>query len=212
MENSSFVSDTELTDWVNHAGAELHDLLVDRYEDYFTTSVDFTISSGNTYTLPSGFLKLRGLDYQLGTGDWVTLKPFNFQDRNLVEAKYLYDGNQGRRYRMIGNTLHIYPTSQGPGSYRLWYVANYTPLSADADIFLSTSVGDLQRWYQYVVIDAAIRCLQKEESWEAVTALQGQKAAMIDRIRRASSGRDASVPERVTMVRRYGDEDSFYDE
>jgi hypothetical protein len=197
MVNSTFVEDDELDGYINAAGAELHDLLVTRYEDYFTGYEDFTITSGNTYDLPSTILKIRGLDYSLGGDDYATLRPWNFADRNRLNEKYDLYGSQGRRYRLMSNKIYIMPAALGPGTYRLWAIQAYVDMTNDGSNLIEV-IGNRQNWYEYVVVDAAIRCLQKEES--DVSVLMAQKAMLAERIRSAASGRDAGEPERITEL------------
>jgi hypothetical protein len=58
---------------------------------------------------------------------------------------------------------------------------------------------DLNQWQDYIVVDAAIKCLQKEES--DVSVLAATKMALINRINNAASNRDAGTPETVSAVR-----------
>lgn len=59
-----------------------------------------------------------------------------------------------------------------------------------------TTLDGISGWEDYVVIDAAIKALGKEES--DVTALMAEKEAMRMRIGAAAENRDASMPARVT--------------
>lgn len=103
-----FVTNSELTTYINQGAQDLHDLITASNEDYHLTAVEFTLSAANTYTLPDNFYKLRGVDYQDG-GDWLHVRPFNFAERN--------------KWRESGYA----------GTYRLWYLLRFTPLVADAD-------------------------------------------------------------------------------
>jgi hypothetical protein len=60
----------------------------------------------------------------------------------------------------------------------------------DTDTF-----DDQQYWYEYVVVDAAIKALQKEES--DCTYLMNQKEALRSRIEVMASDRDFSVPDQA---------------
>jgi hypothetical protein len=67
MENSEFVTDAELTIYINGSIAELHDLLVASYgSDYFLSSTTFsTVAGTESYSLPADFYKLMGVDVQV---------------------------------------------------------------------------------------------------------------------------------------------------
>jgi hypothetical protein len=196
MVNSLFVSDAELTEYVNGSCAELHDLLVGRFEEYYTKSASATIAAGaSTFALPSDFLKLRGLDYLVdGASDYATIHPFNFAERNKYGTGDLRRSDAPDiAYRLLESTVQIMPTDDAPGTYRVWYVRAWTDLSSDSD-----TLTTLNNWHEYVIVDAAIKCLQKEES--DVSTLMMQKAALTMRIKNASIHRDAAEPETVADV------------
>lgn len=198
MEGSEFISESELTRYINQSASELYDLLVASFEDYFMEELVFSYTSDDGYTLPSDFYKLRGVDFQSGS-DWIVVNPFNFLQRNkpLSAWTMTYSGApyNVRQYRIVGNTIRMVPIGQATGTYRLWYIPSWQQLSSDSD---STSLS-FEGWDEYVVIDAAIKCLQKEES--DVSVLFAQKQALAARIRAMAAGRDAGQPESVSDVR-----------
>ena len=102
MVNSQFISDAELLDFINASYAELYDLIVQTYEDYFVTSTTFTLTSSDAgvYTLPSNFYKLKGVDYELG-GNYTTIYPFKWNTRNLRQRDInrLYAGDYDLSYK-----------------------------------------------------------------------------------------------------------------
>lgn len=194
MVNSEFVSDSELNQYISDSYAELYDLLVLKFEDYYLTESTFTVASGaESYTLPTDFYKLRGVDKDLGSGDYVELRPFNFIDRNKDPVYEAYNGVCSVRYRILGSTLRFTPADQAPGDYRLWYVPRFTALTTDA-----STVDGVNGWEVYIVTDAAIKCLQKEES--DVSVLMALKADLRARIEAAGAERDAGYPDRIVDV------------
>ena len=62
---------------------------------------------------------------------------------------------------MMGSNLRIQPTDNAVGSYQMWYVPTLTALSSDSDTV--DSVMTRAGWEEYVIIEAAIKCLAKEE-------------------------------------------------
>jgi hypothetical protein len=201
MVNSTFVSDSEFNNYLDQSYAELYDILVSRFEDYYTKApLQFTIPSGsNTFTLPSDFYKMRGLDLSssgnVGIDDWITVRPFNFQERNrrntIVRRNLV--GQLNISYRMIGNTIYVLPEDQANALYRLWYVPTRTKLVLDTD-----TMDSVDGWHMYIVVDAAIKALNKEES--DVSVLMAQKQALLVRIQAMASNRDAGEPERIADV------------
>ena len=186
--NSQFVSDAELTTYINASLQELYDLILDSNEDYFTSSTNLTIVTGSSVPLTSSFRYARGVDYQDGS-NWVRLDRFNWKERNDDNSWY----RSSRRYRIVANTLSIVPTDNAAGTYRLWYIPEVTPLSAASD---TAPLPDA--WCQWVVVSAAIKCLAKEES--DTSQLQAELARLGESIRRSVVDRDRGEPDRIAMV------------
>jgi hypothetical protein len=201
MENSEFITDSELTNYVNSEIAELKDLLISAYDsDYDLQSVTFSTANGtSTYALPNGtnysaapaFYKLRGVDAQIGS-EWKTLSPFNFNERNK-NAESAWDEFCDPRYRLAGSNLMFSPAPTGVYSVKLWYIPVATKLSADGD-----TLDDLNQYSEYVMVGAAIKMLIKEES--DPTVLMAQKAALAQRIVTMAQNRDAGGSEAVSDV------------
>lgn len=193
MVNDYSVSDPELTSYINASAAELYDLLVNSDEEYYTTSTTFTISSGNTYSLPAAFYKLKGLDYAVTANDYINVGKYNFQSRNIKSKENLWRRAPYREYRILGSSLYIEPADNAAGNYRLWYIPTYTELSDDAD-----TLDTINHWYEYIVIDCTIKMLAKEES-----DYQGflvQKGAIVKRIQDMAANRDQGEPEVIGDV------------
>lgn len=197
MVNSSFVTDSELDDLINAAGAELYDLIVGVYEDHYTTSLQVTVVTGSSFPVTGSIYKLRGVDYLDGS-EYVPLKRFEWRDRGSTSFGLVArpNGHSERRYRWTGATMHFIPQDDAVGTYQIWYVPRYVALSGS-----SATMDDLQEWTDYVVVGAAIRCLAKEES--DVSVLMAEKAMLERRIKSMSSNRDADEPEVMGSRWRY---------
>lgn len=211
--NSQFVTDTEWNTYINQSAFELYDLLVTLYEDYHVApSYTFTTDGVNAfYDLPNGsnyggiapFYKLMGVDLALqnATNAFVTLKKFNFISRN----RYLYPsvtstflGVFNMQYRVLGNQIEFIPTPQAGQIIRVWYVPRMRPLLLDTDI-----LDGVSGWTEYVVVDAAIKALAKEESDTSV--LMAAKADLINRINASGMNRDAGAPDTISMTRTWNE-------
>ena len=105
----------------------------------------------------------------------------------------------------MGGYLRILPEDNATGTYRLWYLQSYQNLASASDA-VSQWVEN-QGWHEYIIVDAAIKCLQKEES--DVSTLLAQRAALEERIRNAATNRDAGAPERIAEVRGSMDDDDY---
>lgn len=205
MENSSFI-DTEaggeLERLAQDSYRELYDLLVTKFEDYYVSDPTvFTLTGGagdgQRTALAATFYKLIGVDLLVSgsstDGDWDELDPFNFNERNDRSS-----GNgmrQEQRYRLIGGYLYINPADGAAGTYRYWWVPECPTLSASVGLDASC-----ERYRDYVVLDAAIKCLTKEES--DTTTLERRLGKVTARIETAAAGRDAGRSARITDVRR----------
>jgi hypothetical protein len=237
MVNSTFVSDAELTGYINDSASELYDILVTRFEDQYTRwkimpatnrqifldTETFNEQFGLTvYDIPiESFMKLRSIDAEVG-GRWVNLmhvplsdwRKYTMLDGDLSESPF--------GYTILGDQLIIVPdgvrdltlglSTAAGRRYRLFYIPQYSAMKdaiSDPDDEITGADNDLfevsRGWEDYIVVDAAIKCLQKEES--DVTVLVMAKAAMLERIKRSSGQRDAGgTAARVTEVDRCVDD------
>ena len=218
---SQFVTKEEWNSYINQSYFELYDLLVQKYgNEYFVAEpANFTTTGAQFYTLPNGstsflrqdgssfvakpFFKLLGVDLALNTASkaYITLKKFEFISRN----RYVYPqittnllGVAGMKYRMMGDQIEFITAPSGGQTIQLWYIPRMTELLKDTDM-----CDGVSGWTEYIIVDAAIKALQKEES--DVTVLAAQKQALIDRIEAAAENRDAGEPELISNTRRYTD-------
>lgn len=197
MVNDQFVSDSELNSYINQSYFELYDLLVQKYGDNYYVASPYTFTTDGTnqlFSLPSDFYKLLGVDLALSaTNDsYVTIRPFNFSDRNryAVPNFQSFYGVTNMRYRLNGNKLWLTPTPSSGQSIRLWYVPTLTTLASDSD-----TVDGISGWTEYIIVDACIKALTKQETDVSVYVLQ--KAELIKRIESAAENRDAGNPATV---------------
>lgn len=206
MVNTTFISDAEWTSYINQSYFELYDLLVQKYgDDYFSISAEITTDgSSQLYALPNGtlydsaplFYKLLGVDLNLAPGtqeSWVTIRRFNMSDRNryAVPNFQSFYGVTNLRYRLNGSNIWFTPIPTAGQVMRLWYVPRLTPLSGESD-----TCDGISGWTEYIVVDAAIKAKDKEESDTSV--LMARKMGLIQRIESAAENRDAANPATVS--------------
>lgn len=199
--SSTHVSDEELNEYINTSAAELHGILCNVYDDHYLTSTQFTLSSQNTYTLPTDFYRLRGLDFSDG-GSWIEVPKFNFNERNRHTSGALRSSrwDSFRTFRVMQGAIFVLPEDNYAGTYRLWYTLKFIELTSDSD-----QLDDLMGWHEYVVVDAAIKCKDKEES--DCSILMARKSALADRVSREAQNRHDDGPDRVAEVRDVDDDD-----
>lgn len=198
QENSQFVTDAELKVYINDSYKELYDLIVDAVEDYNLSSTSFTITSGNTQAIPSDFYKLRGLDdLSLGSQNPRSVRKYLWNERNdfndppLITTPYKYSDVY---YRIVGSNIQLMPPANAQKPYTLYYVPLPGTLSADGDVAYG-----INGWLEYVILDAAIKMMVKEESDSR--PLMAQKKDILGRIERMKVSRDQGLPEKISRVR-----------
>lgn len=194
MENSRFVSDSEVNGYLNKALRSLYDILVAANQDYKTIIAPFTLAAGNTQALPAGFYKLRGLDWTPDGGtNWIPVPKFQFEERGRLTTFPITRYQVSVKYRLIAATITFLPVDNAPGTYRIWYVPEMTELVADGDTF--DGMNGFEEW---AVLKAARKCLLKEES--DVTDLDRELVEERARITEMADVRDYSQPDRVVDV------------
>lgn len=192
LENSEFVTDAELTTWINASATELYDLLVAAYgQDYYLTSDSISVVSGTaTYALPADFYQMTGLDIPYN-GQVLTVRPFRWHERNRRSD---LDGDLfNLRYQIQGGNLKFIPTPAATVTATLWYIPAFTSLAADDD-----TLDGINGWEEFVVIDCAIKARIKEEA--GTTELERAKAYVLKRIEDMKGNRDSAEPMRVQDI------------
>ena len=195
MENSDFITEAELTAYVNSSIAELHDLLISAYDsDYYISSTTFNTTAGtDSYALPANFYKLRGVDITINS-TIQNLQPFNFNERNVNQGLgWAIPGAAIPRYRIVGGNLVFAPVPDSTTPVKLWYIPVATKLVNDSD-----TLADLNQFAEYVIIDAAIKMKVKEES--DISELAALKQAMGQRIVAMAQNRDSGQGDSVSDV------------
>ncbi len=214
--NNKFITLDEWNSNINQSMYELYDILVTKFgDDYFlATPYVFSTTGAGQYPLPDGsatyqninsqtadaVYKLVGVDCGVAVGNnaWVTLPRFNWIDRN----KFIYPqlsanavGVFNLSYRQMGNNLEFIPKPTAGQYIQVWYVPVMTQLLKDTDMLAFSISG----WSEYVIVDAAIKALTKEES--DVSILMAAKAALLERIETTAANRDIGQPNSVSDTR-----------
>ncbi|MES1988076.1 MAG: hypothetical protein V4440_08615 [Pseudomonadota bacterium] len=209
--NSNFLTLPEWNFNINQSARELYDLLITVYEDYFVaprlsfqtdgTSYQYILPNGANYSSAPAFYKLFGVDLGLDSSSnaWITLKKFDFIQRNSyvypqITSSFL--GVFNLQYRLVGNYIHFIPIPSSGQPVGLWYFPRLPTLLQDTDHF-----DQISGWAEYIIVDAAIKALRKEESDTQV--LMAQKQALIKRINDSAVNRDAGQPDKISDTRRY---------
>ncbi len=199
--NSNFVTLPEWNTYINQSYFELYDLLVGLFEDYYLAAPYTFTTDGSAfqYDVPANFYKLMGVDCGQSTNNnaRVTLHKYDFIERN----RYVYPsvtntffGVFNLRYRLLGSKLTFIPTPSAGQVITMWYIPKLTQLLQDTD-----TADGVSGWTEYIVVDAAIKALEKEES--DTSALMVRKQALLDRIQSTAMNRDAGAPDTISPTR-----------
>lgn len=181
------VANSDIDAVLNDELAALHELMVNTFEDYQATSGTLTITAGNSsVALPATFFKVLGVDDDSET-DYPEMPRFDFPDKSRTWRK---------SYTILGSTFYVRPTDDAPGSYTLWYVPQYTALSADGDTFTCPN-----RWEQLAVLKAAARFreIQQLDSSQLVQRAEAVRQRIIE----AAETRDIGGQQKARDVRRW---------
>lgn len=133
------VTDAQLLIWLSEHVRALHSMAARICKSQYTLNASFVITAGaSSVTVGAGalaavaantYLDFRGVDFDVGGGNFKPLKPLNFRGRGFVD---------GRRYLLRGDTIDLYPTINAAGTYRLWYLG--TPMTVTIPVAATSFV------------------------------------------------------------------------
>lgn len=180
--NQGFVSDAEWNTYINNSYGELYGLLAQKFgSDYFvaTPAIITTDGSSQLFALQADFFKLLLVEVLITSPQqWVTLKNFAFSDKNVI-SQY------NTQIPAAGQTV------------RYWYIPRVTALVLDADA--TVDAVSINGWDEYIVADACIKAVAKEES--DVSVFMARKSALMQRLESEAGNRDAANPSRIVNVK-----------
>ena len=197
LTNSLFVASARLTEWINDALGELHDIIVTSYEDYIRSTATITLVSGTqSYDLPADLYKLLKV-WMLSGNDRYIMRRANIEDFEVKYERRMMPSVLGPQllYAIMGTKFLLDRAPSSSGSVELWYVPQFVPITDEAGVIhASIQPG----WEAFVIYDVAARCLVKEESDPA--AVLALRDAVRKRIVDSAPSRDAGEPRHVTDV------------
>lgn len=217
---SQYLTTDEWNFNVNQSANELYDLLVDKFGDdyFFAPALLITMTGVESYPIPDGsnyivngspspaLYKLNGLDVNCGGGTginaaWIPLARANWSDRDRFTLwtgqSAALNGLYQMSYRPMGSNIFIFPSNQNL-TLRMWYVPILTQMLLDTDMLPFSISG----WSEYVIVDAAMKAMVKEESFAKYTALQKIKDRLLERIETTAANRDVGQPNSISNTRR----------
>lgn len=190
------ITDAEILDYINEEYAELWDLLVQKHEDFFTKKATVTQASGLLPLPADGVMRIRKLLWNGSSPEPTNLRMVTLEEYDRYTATQ--DDPVG--YMLLDQSLYPVPAPANGATYTLYYVPDFTPLASTTS---TIHVALVARWEDYIVLGAAIRCLEKED--RDATHLAMKKAAKQMMIKQSAT--DRAGVDRVKEVRRYDDDD-----
>lgn len=204
VESTQFVTDAELISYINNSYCELYDAIVAKYADYFLSQNSFTLVPGTEfYDVPSDFYKLVGLDQQVSTGQYLTMMPVNFNERNRrFNAAYNSSLYPTYRYHLQDDKMRLSPLPTGSDTLRLWYIP------APTQITLSTqTINGRSGWEEFIINDCAAKVKIKQELDPSM--YYAEKKAQLERVLKMAQNYDAGIAKRVTDIYTINDDVLF---
>lgn len=155
MQNTQFVTDTEIVAWLNKGYRRLYNHLLNAYDMYKISSDDLTmIANQKDYTLPADFLKLVKVFWVSGGKEY----PLTRKTLHNVDADF-YSGGNPKGYSLLGDEIRFWPTPQAAGTIRLYYNPAATVFTS-----ASTDIDFEQHQDEYCIYYAAREAKIKEET------------------------------------------------
>tara|TARA_R110002051_G_scaffold66927_1_gene121257 strand:- start:4245 stop:4940 length:696 start_codon:yes stop_codon:yes gene_type:complete len=196
---NSFFSDSEIDRYINVGLGELHDILVQKFEDYYVTVKEFSLISGQTtYSFDElgirNFYKSLGVD-ATDSGETIRVRRFSFAERDRYAATAITGrgGYTDYQYQIRGDGIEFIPEPNTTSTIKLWYVPAFSDLEEDDDEINSFIVSN---WEEYAVITAVYKMKEKEEL--STTVIERELEAIRVRIEEAAANRDAGESEGVS--------------
>lgn len=203
MESSTFCTDAEIEEYIEQSLGELFDLIIESNGARHwiaSTRTHETIAGTAAYTdlevlpqLPAPIYKVIGVDV-LWNGIWRKVRPAGMAEWNaqadstggwtdwesityqFYQAASLDDVTEVTGLQQV---FRFSPTPQGVHYFRVRFIPYPNDWSSAPTTFLQAYSG----WDEYIVCDAAAKCLEKEESFDHAERLWRRKEATADRIR-----------------------------
>lgn len=212
QEVSKFCNDREVTVYLNNGVSSLHDLVVQKYEDYIAKEItwDASISPNGEYTFEqiglTDFYKSLGLDIVIGDVRF-RLRPYMFSERNRYDVYpglYAGIGSYGSlaasQYHILGDKMRIIPRPIVAGTFSWFYVPTAFQFDwTNPEQELGFNYAFAPGWEEYITVYAAIRMVRKEEGMTRL--LDEELMRLKRRIEEAAGKRDAGESWAIADVR-----------
>lgn len=214
--HSNFLTQDEWNFNINQSANKLYDLLIRKFGDkyFFAPPLIFNTNGTSVYPIPDGLLyngapalfKLAGVDCSSGAAAsnngnaWFTLPTFNWIDRNrynTLQTAGTVTSVYGLSYCQQGNNIYFIPFPTNAQSIQLWYIPILNQMLKDTDMMPFSISG----WSELVIVDAGIKALVKEESFDQAQKLIDERSDILMRIETTAPNRDVGQANVISNTR-----------
>jgi hypothetical protein len=197
MVNASFVSDTEWNVFINNAGAELFEMIVQGDQNALQKTFDITaIPNTQIYSLPTDFAKLTAVYWMDADKPTYPLRRASMHEFGYQQGvEIVFVTGRPYAYNILSQQIWLFPLPNISGKVRVIYYPDYTALVADGDSF---SWPVQISWI--IDVTAAIAALTKEES--DTQQLQLRKMELVAAIKKSVATKDSF--QAITVRDRWG--------
>lgn len=194
QENSTFVTDSELTEYLNQSLADLWTRLIQcQGQPLYRSSTSYSVPGlfGPIQALPADFFAVQEIIATIG-GVTGNLTPFMAGERGYLKNATVWTPLAGVQYRIQANNIEFLPVSQAFAA-TLYYSPTQPRLAAGGDTF-----DGFGGWEMAAIYDTCATVMAKEESDPGF--FLAQRDRLYAQIEMLAAQRDASNPERVQDV------------
>lgn len=188
-DEDGLVTNAMILQYLNAELAEIYDLIVLAFEDYFVKKVELVVAGGaESADLPEDFFKDRQVFAKTGTKR-DPLRRFHLADIDKFQTVYCPNTlrSQYPEYRIIDNQVYLSPLSSTSCTLELWYVPRYQKLLVETDTVKFTVPQS--GWEEAAIQGAAAQCLAKGD--DDPRECKQKKAEIMARIKALTPERDA---------------------
>ena len=193
QENSTFVTDVELTEYLNQSLAKLwRRLCQNAGQPFYRSSTTYTVTSATSLqALPADFWQVQEVTATIG-GFSGAMTPFMATERGYLKNASVWSPLGGVQYRVQAGNIEFLPASQS-FTAQLFYTPCQPRLVVGSDTFDGFNGLELTAIYDVCAI-----VLAKEDSDPGF--YRGERDSIYADIDLQIAQRDAANPERVSEV------------
>lgn len=201
------ITDEELVRFINQGAGKLYRQLCAKWQNDFVTSAQLTASVDHV-ALPTDFHVLLRAECLVG-GAWLTMHSFGWEDAGTpAPYSFVNTYNTAQSYQRRGTDLYLRPSPAPYPTVRIFYIPNTWAKTAGgvAKAKLEDPTDTIEGvigFEELIVIEAAIKCLQKEES--SVTDLVRERERLYQLVESEADNRDVGAPRVAQDTRGWGD-------